>query len=210
MNWLTSNKDALLALAAVIAAFGSVTAAIFGPSTQRSIAQRQIAVAAREAWMREFREQVAQFFTSVMRRARTWRRPAMSASALLLSILMSSAIPQPVSCDARRGCCSSRRLGSGGTGLTRSGGGRRGRISCHGAAVIRHASRPDITSVVLRRRHVGHVAEAPTPRARCGDDGRLPVIIGWRWRNFRGLGYAPLHDRRHLQRAAFRFLGGRL
>jgi hypothetical protein len=33
----------------------------------RANLQRQLQVAAREAWMREFREQVAQFLTSVMR-----------------------------------------------------------------------------------------------------------------------------------------------
>jgi len=41
--------------------------AILAVLVARANVQRQLQVAAREAWMREFREQVAQFLTSVMR-----------------------------------------------------------------------------------------------------------------------------------------------
>ena len=48
----------------------AILAVFFGPLVGRANIQRQLQVTSREAWMRDFREQVAQFLTSVMRRAR--------------------------------------------------------------------------------------------------------------------------------------------
>jgi hypothetical protein len=55
----------------VLALVVAILAVFFGPLIARANVQRQIQVASREAWMREFREQVAQFLTSVMRGVRT-------------------------------------------------------------------------------------------------------------------------------------------
>ena len=48
----------------------AILAVFFGPLVGRANIQRQLQVTSREAWMRDFRELVAQFLTSVMRRAR--------------------------------------------------------------------------------------------------------------------------------------------
>ena len=91
----------------LLAAVGWIATAL----TARLNLQRQIEVAAREAWMREFREQVAQFFTSVMRRAGTEGGTAAEAAEIrfaTLSFHVTKLLTEPLSSRTRRlhsGCC---------------------------------------------------------------------------------------------------------
>ena len=63
---------------------------------------------------------------------------------------------------------------------------------------------------VLLRCHIGHVAKPATPRVLRGDDGRLPVIIGWEVaRLLRAWLRASARSPATFSAAAFRFLGGR-
>jgi hypothetical protein len=54
----------------VLSLIVAILAVFFGPLVAIANVQRQIRATAREAWMREFRERVSQFRTSVMLRAR--------------------------------------------------------------------------------------------------------------------------------------------
>jgi hypothetical protein len=55
----------------VLALVVTILVAFVAPTVTLRVARQRIDVEAREAWMRAFREQVAEFLTSVMRRART-------------------------------------------------------------------------------------------------------------------------------------------
>jgi len=66
-----SGTPLILSVLAVGISFLSALGSIAAVLMARANLQRQIVVAAREAWMREFREQAAQHLTSVMRIPRT-------------------------------------------------------------------------------------------------------------------------------------------
>ena len=71
MTAASSGTPLILSVLALVLALVSAVGSIAAVLMARANVQRQIKVAAREAWLREFREQAAQFLTSVMRRART-------------------------------------------------------------------------------------------------------------------------------------------